>query len=123
MKYTIKILALSLAIILSSCREQTKITILQAPAGERITQIDMDGTTVIPNGRLVTPIGKSILVAPHPFGIEISNDGNMAVTANSGTNPLSITIIRNLSGEIPEVQQIPPGSSSERGVIASVFMG
>ena len=123
MKYTIKILALSLAIILSSCREQTKITILQAPAGDRITQIDMDGTTVIPNGRLVTPIGKSILVAPHPFGIEISNDGNMAVTANSGTNPLSITIIRNLSGEIPEVQQIPPGPSSERGVIASVFMG
>jgi len=123
MKYNYYFLILTFFILLTSCQQQPKITILQAPASERITKIKMNGTTVIPNGRLITPAGKSILVAPHPFGIETSNDGNMAVTANSGTNPLSITIIRNLKSEFPDVQQIPPGPSSDRGVIASVFMG
>jgi DNA-binding beta-propeller fold protein YncE len=45
------------------------------------------------------------------------------VTANSGTNPLSLTIIRNILSENPEVQQIPPGSNTDNGVLASVFMG
>jgi YVTN family beta-propeller protein len=123
MNSAIRILILSFSIILASCQHQPKITILQAPAGELITKIDVNGTTVIPNGRLLTPVGKSILVAPHPYGLVISNDGNMAVTANSGTNPLSISIIRNLNSANPDVQQIPPGPSSDRGVIASVFMG
>ncbi|MDP4680440.1 MAG: hypothetical protein NWS46_08755 [Cyclobacteriaceae bacterium] len=53
----------------------------------------------------------------------LSPSGNIAVTANSGTSPLSITIVRNIFGENPEVQQVPPGPSTEKGVLASVFMG
>ncbi len=94
-----------------------------APAGNEFTKIDRSGKTVIPNGRYITPAGVSILTAPHPFGLTLSSDGNTAVTANSGTNPLSITIIRELLSSHPEVQQIPPGPSTDRGVLASVFMG
>ncbi|MCG6187967.1 bifunctional YncE family protein/alkaline phosphatase family protein [Maribellus maritimus] len=97
--------------------------ITSAPAGDRFVEINNTGETVIPNGRLLTPVGKSIVVAPHPFGLTISPDGNTAVTANSGTSPLSITIIRNILSENPEVQQIPPGPATDRGVLASVFMG
>ena len=78
---------------------------------------------MIPNGRILTPAGKSIVVAPHPYGLILSPDGNTAITANSGTGPLSITIIRNILSENPEVRQVPPGSSTDRGVLASVFMG
>ncbi len=81
------------------------------------------GKTVIPNGRFITPAGKSILTAPHPYGLTLSPDGNTAVTANSGTNPLSITIVRNILSDNPEVQQVPPGPSTDKGVLASVFMG
>ncbi len=78
---------------------------------------------MIPNGRYIEPAGKSILTAPHPYGLCLSPDGNTAVTANSGTSPLSITIVRDILSERPEVQQVPPGPSTDRGVLASVFMG
>ena len=61
-------------------------------------------------------------MAPHPFGLALSGDGKTAVTANSGTQPLSISIIHNLTGA-PEIIQVPPGNSSNAGVLESVFMG
>jgi YVTN family beta-propeller protein len=122
-----KILALFLLLLLTiaSCNTNKQVDpwIASAPAGDRFVEINKTGETVIPNGRLLTPAGKSIVVAPHPFGLTLSPDGNTAVTANSGTSPLSITIIRNILSEHPEVQQIPPGPATDRGVLASVFMG
>jgi len=114
--------------LIVSCNVHNKeseelLWILSAPAGSEFTKIDKQGKTVIPNGRFITPHGKSILTAPHPYGLTLSHDGNIAVTANSGTNPLSITIIRNILSDHPEVQQIPPGPSTDEGVLASVFMG
>ncbi len=97
--------------------------IISAPAGNRFVSIDKHGETIIPNGRIVVPVGKSIVVAPHPYGLTLSPDGNTAITANSGTGPLSITIIRNILDKNPEVQQVPPGPSTDDGVLASVFMG
>lgn len=120
---SILILLLFTACNLQNHSKGKAIWIVTAPAGSEVTKIDESGTTVIPNGRLITPVGKSITTAPHPYGLALSSDGNIAVTANSGTSPLSITIVRNLSAAQPEVQQIPPGPSTEKGVLASVFMG
>jgi YVTN family beta-propeller protein len=110
-----------------SCTDQKVKTvdpwIISAPAGAEFTKIDYNGETIIPNGRKLTPTGKSIVVAPHPYGLTLSPDGNTVVTANSGINPLSITIIRNILSENPEIQQIPPGPNTDEGVLASVFMG
>jgi len=97
--------------------------ILSSPAGNEYVKIDKFGKTILPNGRIITPMGKSIVLAPHPYGLTLSRDGNIAVTANSGTSPLSISIIRNLLSDNPEVQQVPPGASTDKGVLASVFMG
>lgn len=47
----------------------------QAPAGEQYAQIDTAGTTVLPNGRLLTPRGTTYRVAPHPYGLTLSQDG------------------------------------------------
>lgn len=109
----------------ASCNSNTEEGpwIISAPAGERYVVIDRQGETIIPNGRILTPAGKSIVVAPHPYGLTLSPDGHTAVTANSGTSPLSITIIRNILSDHPEVRQVPPGPSTDRGVLASVFMG
>ena len=103
--------------------EKGDIWIVSAPAGKEMTHINKEGKTVIPNGRYISPGGICIETAPHPYGMVISPDGNVAVTANSGTNPLSITIIRNLLTGNPEVQQVPPGPDTDKGVLASVFMG
>jgi YVTN family beta-propeller protein len=116
------ILLLLLVISCSSDRDSSP-WILNAPAGDRYVSIDPNGETIIPNGRIVAPAGKSIVVAPHPYGLTVSPDGNTAVTANSGTGPLSITIIRDILSDTPEVQQVPPGPATDQGVLASVFMG
>ncbi len=97
--------------------------IISAPAGDKITKIEIGGSTVIPNGRFLTPIGKSYIIAPHPYGLVLSNDGNIAITANSGTNPISISIIKNFNSDNPEIQQIPPTPSGDKGILESVFMG
>jgi YVTN family beta-propeller protein len=110
-------------LILSGCKmRKDDVIVLSAPAGNRYTRINMEGATVIPNGRLITPEGKCIIVAPHPFGLALSHDGQTAVTANSGVEPLSISIIHNLEGK-PEIIQVPPGFSNDAGVLESVFMG
>ncbi len=102
---------------------QSRLTVVSSPSGSLYTRIDKPGTTVIPNGRLLTPFGKSIEVAPHPYGLTLNQDGTIAVSANSGTSPLSITIIKNLYSEHPSVLQVPPGPSTNQGILASVFMG
>ncbi|NOX45997.1 MAG: bifunctional YncE family protein/alkaline phosphatase family protein [Chlorobi bacterium] len=122
-----KILFLSI-LFLSACgsqntQENKTLWIISAPAGSEFTKINKEGKTVIPNGRYIEPAGKSIVTAPHPYGLCLSPDGKTAVTANSGTSPLSITIVRDILSERPEVQQVPPGPSTDRGVLASVFMG
>ena len=123
-----KIILLPLIVIVFACdfqinSENDTLWIVSAPCGENFTKIEKNGKTVIPNGRYITPAGKSIITAPHPYGLTLSPDGNIAVTANSGTNPLSITIVRNILSQHPEVQQIPPGPTTDDGVLASVFMG
>lgn len=112
-----------LFIIISCTTNAPDPWIISAPAGERFAVIDKTGETVLPNGRIITPVGKSIIVAPHPFGLTLSPDGKTVVTANSGIRPLSISIIRNIMAGNPEVQQVPPGPDTDEGVLASVFMG
>ncbi len=98
--------------------------IIIIPAEKEYTGIDRKNNfAVIPNGRIITPTGKTFEVAPHPFGLALTKDGNIAITANSGVSPISISIIKNLKGDKPEILQIPPGFESDRGVLASVFMG
>jgi YVTN family beta-propeller protein len=96
------------------------------------------GETILPNGRLITPLGTQVKVAPHPYGLALSSDGKILVTANSGTNPFSVSIITELgslpersrrelaegqAGAAPQVVQIPPGFKSSGADPDSVFLG
>ncbi len=111
-------------IFLFSCGEPAaKLTVLSAPAGSLTTEVDKNGRTVIPNGRFITPRGKTVEVAPHPYGLTVAEEAGIAVTANSGIEPLSISIIRDIFSDNPRVQQVPPGPATDEGVLASVFMG
>lgn len=102
---------------------QNETWIIQAPAGKRPTQIVRGGETIIPNGRVVTPLGKSIMTAPHPYGLVLSQDGTLAATANTGIRPFSVTMIRNVTESNPSVTQIPEGVETDKGVLAAVYMG
>ena len=116
---------LLLAVSLLSCTKEEKNTewIISPPAQNEYCVQDFEGKTVIPNGRYIQPYGKTIRIAPHPFGLVLNHKGDVAVTANSGTNPLSISIIRGLDTDHPTVQQVPEGPFTDKGIIESVYMG
>ena len=123
-RYRAKILVLLLFAFLSGCEKNIKTRwIATAPAGSLYEKINYSGRTVLPNGRFLTPAGKQIIVAPHPFGLTLSPDGKIAVTSNSGVRPFSITIIRNIESEEPSVRQIPPGAKNNKKILDDVFMG
>ena len=124
--YTIKAIPLLMVMAftrMTFAQQNEKMSILSAPAENEFTVIRKNGVTVIPNGRFITPAGQSIEVAPHPYGLVLSPDGDVAVTANSGISPLSISIIKGLNGSQTSVMQVPPGPLTNRGILASVFMG
>jgi len=114
---------LTVALLQACYHTGEQLTVLSSPAGSEYTAIRKDGITVIPNGRLLTPMGRLVEVAPHPYGLVVSKNGDVAITANSGVRPLSISIIKGLRGNNPTVMQVPPGPVNDEGVLASVFMG
>lgn len=98
------------ALVFSGCEKRpAQVAELVAPAGNRPTEIAPRSETVLPNGRLLTPQGVEVKVAPHPYGLALSPDGKTLVTSNNGTWPFSVSIISGLTGNEPTVQQIPPG--------------
>ncbi len=97
--------------------------VISAPAVSEYTKIDKAGKTVLPNGRFITPRGQQIQTAPHPYGLILSPDGNTVITANSGINPFSISILRDVYGSSSTVKQIPEGARTNAGILEACFMG
>jgi DNA-binding beta-propeller fold protein YncE len=109
--------------LLQARKERVGQAELQAPAGDRPVKIDPSGDTVLPNGRLITPRGTHVKVAPHPYGMALSPDGKALVTANSGTAPFSVSIITELQSLQPTVVQIPPRFKSPDPDPESIYLG
>jgi len=125
--YTLSILTLFACSTNPTVFEEDRLSetnwVVQAPAGNRYSTIDTVGQTIIPNGRIIQPLGTTYRVAPHPYGLVMSQDGSIAISANSGTSPFSITIFQNpLSGN-PQIKQIPEGAKNDEDLLGAVFMG
>ncbi len=117
---------LLIIIFIAGCnlaKEKPSMWLASAPAAARYTHINREGETVLPNGRLITPTGKQITVAPHPFGLTLSPDGKTIITANSGVGPFSISIINDFNSSQLTIKQIPETLSPEKGLLEAVFMG
>ena len=105
-------------------RQAAAAWLIEAPAGDQYCRIDTaEGRAVLPNGRIVEPMGRTIRIAPHPYGLALSPDGSVAVTANSGNRPFSITILQQPGSASPVVQQVPEGPLNDPNLLEDVFMG
>ena len=96
---------------------------IEAPAQNLPAVKNPNGTSIISNGRLLTPAGKIIETAPHPFGLVLSPDHKTVITANSGIVPFSISVIKDLDSPTPSITQIPKGAKNDVGVLEACFMG
>ena len=126
---TVNFFCLFAALILAACQspKNTKTSVgkwlIQSPAGERYCQINPASESIIPNGRIIKPMGTTVRIAPHPYGLALSPDGSMAVTANSGNRPFSITILENPASGQPKLRQVPEGALNDPKLLEDVFMG
>jgi DNA-binding beta-propeller fold protein YncE len=84
-------LAVTLIFTTISCTgfSQNTVNFLSVPSGEKFSEINAGGTTILPSGRFLTPAGNLIRITNDPFGMAISPDGEKSVTLHNGV----ITII------------------------------
>jgi YVTN family beta-propeller protein len=123
--YLILELALLICFCQLACRQKIRPEewLSSAPAELEQTGINRLGRTILPNGRIIRPRGRQLQVPPHPYGLVLSPDNSLAITANCGVQPFSVSIITDILGARPRVRHIPEGFDSEEGVLESVYMG
>jgi YVTN family beta-propeller protein len=97
------------------------------PAGTRPAAKRPGGESVLPGGRIVSPLGRQFQTGPGSFGLAISPDGEMAVTANGGPNRYSLTVL-DKSGEQWQVRHLTARrkgeeKQSDEDDWRSIFMG
>jgi len=64
----------------------------RAPAGVRPAQRH-PGTSILPGGRIVYPLGDQYVTGPGAFGLAVSPSGKTIVTSNSGPGKNSLTVL------------------------------
>jgi YVTN family beta-propeller protein len=95
--------------------------IMSSPSGERYVKRNVDGETILPNGRLITPTGAMHAVRPHPYGLTSSPDGRWVVAVSSDGPQLSILDMAD--PQAPVISYIPENMSEGKGVLDAAFMG
>lgn len=96
--------------------------LFHSPAGDRYVEINPEGETVLPNGRIVSPVGDLYRIHPHPYGLAVSPDGRWVVTSNSG-RPVSLSVLDLKNPDKTQLYQIPEEPGKEPDVLAAAFMG
>lgn len=85
---------------------------LCAPAILEYAQHDPAGTTILPNGRFLRPLGQHIPVARWPHGLTLSPDGEELFVASGGVGQL----VKAWRGETPTLAELVPtvGTTTKR---------
>ncbi len=68
----------------------------RTPAGTQQAKRTEEGPgTILPGGRLLFPYGRQFTTGPGPFGLAVSPSGKRVVTANSGPDRFSLSILED----------------------------
>ncbi|HTM50488.1 MAG TPA: alkaline phosphatase family protein [Bryobacteraceae bacterium] len=98
-----------------------------APAGARPALRRPGAASILPGGRIIAPLGIQYVTGPGPFGLAVSPRGRSIVSANSGPERFSLTVLEREKGKRRLVRHIvAPAKKDEPGESddwRSVFMG
>jgi YVTN family beta-propeller protein len=67
----------------------------RAPAGTEPPARRPGGTSVLPGGRIINPLGLQHTTGPGPFGLAVNPAGNLIVSADGGPNSYSLTVLQH----------------------------
>jgi DNA-binding beta-propeller fold protein YncE len=108
------------------------------PAGNRPAERADSGTSILPGGRYITPLGEQFFTGPGPFGLAVSPSGQFVVSADGGPNRYALTVLDNraIDRASPAIKHLYTARKRSRGEDAddaddagddpewlSVFMG
>ncbi|HTT64631.1 MAG TPA: bifunctional YncE family protein/alkaline phosphatase family protein [Bryobacteraceae bacterium] len=104
-----------------------------APAGIRPALRRPGAASILPGGRIISPLGRQFVTGPGPFGLAISASGKTLASANSGPDRFSLTVLEREKDGAWQVHQLvaprkkkPRAGERESGKDEewhSVFMG
>ena len=99
----------------------------RTPASDKPAQRRPGATSILPGGRQITPLGRQYSTGPGPFGLALSPDGKMAVSADGGPGRYAITTLqKNKQGGWTSEHFIAPRKGEpgdDEDAWRSVFMG
>lgn len=118
-------------LLLLTAAGQLSAADFNAPAGNRPAAARPGAESILPGGRIVTPLGQQYTTGPGPFGLAISPSGNLVVSANGGPHRYSLTILRKSESAWDVRQLVAPlkkrgeagESEEEEDAWHSIFMG
>lgn len=112
------ILLFFILLSLSATAQLKEKKILEVPGKNQYAQININGSSVLPSGRWVTPAGELVRITHDPFGMCLSPDGKKAVTIHNGVFTI-IELDKLTTTRIPSYDKKdinPLGESSFIGV-------
>ncbi|MEZ5355868.1 MAG: bifunctional YncE family protein/alkaline phosphatase family protein [Bryobacteraceae bacterium] len=84
------------------------------PAGTRPVAVRRGASSVLPGGRIVTPLGKQYTTGPGPFGLAVNAKGDRVVTADGGPNRYALTFAERDKSNVWRVRhQVAPRNRDE----------
>ncbi len=122
----LKVLSAFLCVLAALCAWAADF---RPPAGERHAVRRPGAESVLPGGRVITPLGQQFPTGPGPFGLAMNASGDTLVTADGGPNRYSITVLqREGSGWRTNTLKAEPkgeagGEDDDDGDWRSVFQG
>jgi len=96
------------------------------PAGLEPAARRPGGTSILPGGRMIAPLGLHHTTGPGPFGLAVSADGRTIVTADGGPSRYSLTLLQRGETGWSSRRLVAPRKGepdAEQDDWRSVFMG
>ncbi|MBI4907689.1 MAG: hypothetical protein HY820_28960 [Acidobacteria bacterium] len=98
-----------------------------APAGTRPAVRRPGAESILPGGRVLSPLGRQYSTGPGPFGLAVSPNGKTIVSSDGGPRRYSMTVLQDVGRNKWRTQTIEPYKVEKAGDDdedwTSVFMG
>ena len=101
--------------VLFGCEQSQRVSTLQPPGADRYCQINEDGESVLPSGRVVNPIGKVTRITHDPFGLALSPNGSIALAVHDNVLTVINTYTQDKAIRLPDYAGRYPNPFNGKG--------